>query len=189
MSPHCGLACPITGSRPVKSLCHHDHGAQLVVPSVDLARSPRWRADGRESSRDVSRRARAPPLGCAAAVAARRGRTQRGRVGRCAAAASIGAPAVPRRRRGDDSAGSQSRRGPVGTRGGRGGACEAIAAPSAAIAIKNSIEGDAPWRHRSAPRRCPGGDAGTIRRGRIRGGVPRGRSGDVGGHGKRWRHH
>jgi len=131
-------------------------------PGVDLARSPRRRADGRESSRDVSRRARAPPLGCAAAVATRRGRTQRGRVGRCAAAASIGAPAVPRRRRGDDSAGSQSRRGPVGTRGGRGGACEAMAAPSAAIAINNSIEGDAPWRHRSAPRRCPAAARGRF---------------------------
>ena len=130
-------SCPETGSfarslvPDVKSLCHHDQwraARRLVVPGVDLARSPRRRADGRESSRDVSRRARAPPLGCAAAVAARRGRTQRGRVGRCAMAASIGAPAVPRRRRGDDSAGSQSRRGPARTFGGRGGAQEAIAA-------------------------------------------------------------
>ena len=113
--PRYGLVCPITGSRPVKSLCCHDHDAQLVVPGVDLARSPRRRADGREPSRDVSRRACASPLGCAAAV------SQRGMVGRCTTAASIGAPAVPRRRRRDDSAGSQSRRGPVGTLGGRGG--------------------------------------------------------------------
>ena len=110
------------------------------------------RMDGnlRETSRDVRARPRldarppSPP-----------GAAKRGRAGRWAMAASIGAPAVPRRWCGDDSAGSQSRRGPVGTFRGQGGAREAMAAPSAAVANNNSIEGDEPWGHRSAPRGAP----------------------------------
>ena len=65
-------------------------------------------------------------------------RNQQFHRGGCAVAASIGAPAVPRRRRGDDSAGSNSRRGSAGTFRGRGGAREAMAAPLTAIAGNNS---------------------------------------------------
>jgi len=195
-----GLVCPITGFRrekPVSSfiMITARSARRLVVPGVDLAWSPRWRANGREPSRDVSRRARAPrawmrgrrrraarpnvatrdgwavrddgidrrPGGtvpppsaigwtgilasrlatCARALARMRGRRRRAawpNVGEpCATAASIGAPAVPRWRCGDDSAGPRSRRGPAGTLGGRGGAGEAMAAPSAAIAVNNFI--------------------------------------------------
>ena len=101
-------------------------GAQLVVPGVDLARSPRRRADGRESSRDISRRARAPPRGCAATVAARRGRTREGwamrhgGIDRCPG----GAPAAARGQFGGVAVAAGTRKDVRG----RGGAREAMAA-------------------------------------------------------------
>ena len=128
--PQYWLACPITGSRPVKSLCHHDRRAQLIVSGVDLAHFLRRRADGRES---FARRLAA----CACATARMHGRRRRAarpdatREGWAMRRRGInrrpgGAAAAVREQFGGVAVAAGTRRDVRGTWGGRGSNGDAI---------------------------------------------------------------